>query len=259
MCLIFIALNDHPNYKLIVAANRDEFYQRRTAGAAFWNDHPDVLGGRDLEAMGTWMAVNRQGKISMVTNYRDLSNINPQAPSRGQLVSEFLINGETPARYLKALEPHGKEYNGFNLLVGNQDELFYYSNYQKGVMKVDAGFYGLSNHLLETPWPKVVRGKQKVKPLLEKDKVDPEQLLDVLYDIEQAPTDELPDTGIGLEREKALSSMFIKTPNYGTRCSTVVTVNQQNQLTFTERVYDVNDFSFKTNRFEFQISSHIMC
>src|SRR5688572_11425620 len=139
MCLIFISLNNHPTYKLIVAANRDEFYNRKTAPADFWEDYPSILGGRDLEAGGTWLGIARSGKISMVTNYRDPKNINPNAPSRGQLVSDYLLNDDTPARYLERLLPKAKQYNGFNLITGTQNELWYFSNYGNGIQHLNAG------------------------------------------------------------------------------------------------------------------------
>ena len=136
MCLIFLSLNDHPTYKLIVAANRDEFYNRKTAAASYWQDHPTLLGGRDLEASGTWMGMTTSGKISMLTNYRDPQNINPTAPSRGKLVSDFLIEDISADEYLCRIEPQGKKYNGFNLINGTVDELCYYSNYTEGIQKI---------------------------------------------------------------------------------------------------------------------------
>ncbi len=254
MCLIFLSLHTHPTYKLIVAANRDEFYNRKTAPAAYWEDHPGLLGGRDLEAMGTWMAMTKTGKIAMVTNYRDPNNINPKAPTRGKLVSDYLIHAVPPDRYLKDLEPRGKEYNGFNLIVGDQDELFYYSNYGQGVGKIENGFHGLSNHLLDTPWPKVTRVKDKFESILKAPKLQPGTLLDALYDEQRAPARELPETGVGAEWEQALSSMFIKTGSYGTRCSTAVLVDKQNEVSYSERVYNTGDFSSKTNTFQFRIN-----
>ena len=253
MCLIFVSQNNHPNYKLIVAANRDEFYARETAPAEFWPDYPHLLGGRDLEAGGTWMGMARNGKIAMITNYRDLKNILPSAPSRGHLVSEFLIGNVSAEAHLKEIENSGKRYNGFSLLAGSVDVLWYYSNYGNGVKRLNQGFFGLSNHLLDTPWPKVVRGKERLKPLLQKPVIDPDELFEFLYDEKIATDDKLPDTGIGLERERALSSMFIKTPNYGSRCSTVVMVDKKNHVTFTERVYDLKTFEYTTGRFEFNI------
>lgn len=254
MCLIFLSVKNHPAYKLVIAANRDEFYQRKTAPASFWFDHPSILGGRDLEASGTWMAVNKQGKISMVTNYRDISNINPNAPSRGQLVTDFLLNYDRPLDYLTQVEKKGKAYNGFNLVVGTADQLGYYSNYGKSVEELSPGLHGLSNHLLNTPWPKVVRGKEKMKVALSENDLKPAKLFELLSDDLTAPDDQLPDTGVGLERERMLSSMFIKSPNYGTRCSTVVLIDHSDNVYFSERVYDLKTFAYTSQVFEFKIS-----
>ncbi len=254
MCLIFFALNQHPAYKLIVAANRDEFYARKTAPASFWNDHPDIMGGRDLEASGTWMAMNKNGRISLVTNYRDPANINPNAPSRGQLVSNYLMNEETPSEYLSSLQSNAKQYNGFNLLVGSAEELWYLSNYREGIQKLKAGIYGLSNHLLDTPWPKVERGKRKFREIISTDTLEPEALLDFLRDDQRAADNQLPNTGVGIEHERALSAMFIKMQGYGTRCSTVVLVDKKNCVSYAERIYNVETFEYKTQLVEFQIT-----
>ncbi len=253
MCLIFLSINNHPTYKLIVAANRDEFYERKTLPAHFWEDYPNIVGGRDIQASGTWMAMSKQGKISMVTNYRDPLNINPKAPSRGQLVSDYLLSGDKPKEYLTTIEKKGKSYNGFNLLVGSADELYYYSNYRNVIEKIPAGLHGISNHLLNTPWPKVQKGMERMKTLLAADNLDPIKLFDLLYDDRTAPDEKLPDTGVSLERERMLSSMFIKSPNYGTRCSTVILVNHSNAILFSERVYDLNTFDHTSQTFQFEI------
>ena len=253
MCLIFISLNNHPNYKLILAGNRDEFYNRKTATANFWKDHQQILGGRDLEAGGTWLAMTKEGKVALVTNYRDPQNINAHAPSRGHLVSDFLIQDQRPDDYLQNISTNGKKYNGFNLIVGHPDELWYYSNYKTGIENLSPGFYGLSNHLLETAWPKVLRGKEKLKPILSNSIIDPEQLLNVLYDDQIATDDMLPNTGLPLERERALSSMFIKTEGYGSRCSTVVLIDRNNEALFSERVYEPGKFQYATQTFEFTV------
>ncbi len=253
MCLIFFSLKQHPAYKLIIAANRDEFYNRKTDPADFWKDQPNIVGGRDLEAQGTWMGITKSGKISMLTNYRDPKNIDPTAPSRGQLVSNYLEQDISPENYLKKIEPKASEYNGFNLLVGNPTEFFYLSNYKAGIDKITSGLHGLSNHLLETPWPKVSRGKQKFEQILKSENISSQQLFEFLYDGERAVDDQLPETGIGLERERALSSMFIKSPNYGSRCSTVILIGQENQVEFSERVYDLATFEYTTKTFRFNI------
>jgi uncharacterized protein with NRDE domain len=261
MCLIFLSLHLHKNYKLIIAANRDEFYARKTVAAEFWNDHPQIVGGRDLEAVkpdgtcGTWMAMNKNGRIAMVTNYRDLKNIRPQAPSRGHLVTDFLLSDEAPDKYLQAIEKDKNLYNGFNLIVGNSEKLFYLSNYKDGIVDIENGFHGLSNHLLDTPWPKVKHGKEKMKLLFGQVRIEPVKLLNGLYDDRQAPDEQLPDTGVGLERERMLSSMFIKSPNYGSRCSTVVTIDQNDHVEFIERVYDLKTFEFEDRDFKFEVLS----
>jgi uncharacterized protein with NRDE domain len=255
MCLIFLALNYHPEYKLIVAGNRDEFYNRRTAPATFWEDHPDVLAGRDLEGMGTWLGITKNGRISMLTNFRDPSNINPAAPSRGKLVSDFLVEQSDPEDYVNSVSVNGSLYNGFNLLTGTADSMWYYSNYGGKPEKLKSGLFGLSNHLLDTPWPKVVRGKQRVMNHLIHDVPDPDFLFKVLYDEDVAPDDLLPQTGLTIERERALSSMFIKTNGYGSRCTTVVMIDLNNNVYFGERVFDTTTFAYETRTYGFKITS----
>jgi uncharacterized protein with NRDE domain len=253
MCLIFLSLNNHPTYKLIVAANRDEFYKRKTTSADFWEDHPEIVGGRDLEASGTWMAMNTRGRISMVTNYRDLKNLKTKAPSRGALVLDFLVSNKTEKEYLQSILPVAHQYNGFNLLVGSPDSLWYLSNYKEGLEKINEGVHGLSNALLNTPWPKVEQGKSTFESVVQDLQIDPEVLFQLLYNEQRAPDDRLPDTGVGLERERMLSSMFIKSPDYGTRCSTVVLVNKNNQVLFVERTYNFRSFAYTTKQFTFTI------
>lgn len=252
MCLILFSINEHPDYKLVIAANRDEFYNRQTAAAAFWNDHPDLLAGRDLEAGGTWMGITRSGRISMLTNYRDPKNISPTAPSRGHLVSNFLVGNIDAEQYMQAVLPDASRYNGFNLVVGNTDHLWYLSNYQQGMYRIGPGIHGLSNHLLDSPWPKVERGTAQLKKLLET-KFTVDQLFELLYDDHIAADNLLPDTGIGVDRERALSSMFIKTNGYGSRCSTVILIDRNDRVQFAERVYDLKNFSWSVSNYDFII------
>jgi uncharacterized protein with NRDE domain len=249
MCLIFIALKNHSRYKLIVAANRDEFYERKTAAAAFWEDHPEILGGRDLEAFGTWLGMTKSGRICMVTNFRDLKNINPNAPSRGKLVTDFLLEKSTGEEYLKKVEPRAKKYNGFSLIAGTVDTLYYLSNHKEGLILLNSGLFGLSNHLLETPWPKVEKGKAEIQVLLKSPVIRPEDLFEVLSDDTISSDEQLPDTGVGLERERALSAAFIKSPGYGTRSSTVILVDYNNHVSFHERVYDPVTSGFSDQTF----------
>ncbi len=253
MCLIFLSVNSHPRYQLILAGNRDEFHSRPTAPAEFWKDSPEVLAGRDLLAKGTWLGVTRKGRVSLITNYRDPKKINPSAPSRGHLVSDFLTSTDSGEKYLLDVLSRGSMYNGFNLIVGTAKELWHYSNYGNGVQAVQRGFYGLSNALLDTPWPKVELGKSLLKPVLERNSVDPEAVFDVLYNDKPAGDDRLPDTGVGLEWERALSAMFIKSEKYGSRCSTLLLVDRNNRVQFSERVYDLVTFAHTTRHFEFDI------
>ena len=235
-------------------ANRDEFYERPTSKADFWDDHPDLLAGRDLEANGTWMGVTRQGRISMLTNYRDLANIKPNAPSRGHLVSDFLTAPFKPKNYLETLEQAGRKYNSYNIVLGTIDDLWYYSNEGERIYQLGSGVYGLSNHLLNTEWPKVTKGKEKLEHLLSSDDFGPSNLFDAMFDDNIAPDNQLPDTGVGLERERWLSSMFIKSPKYGTRCSSAIMVDNDNNLQFVERTYDLNTFDFTEVNKKFKIS-----
>lgn len=259
MCLIFFSLNQHPTYKLILAGNRDEFYGRKTAPANFWDRHPHIVGGCDLEAVqpdgtcGTWMGLSKTGKLAFITNFRDPKNINPQAPSRGKLVSDFLVGDYGAEHYMRDILSRAPLYNGFNLVVGDTNQLYYLSNYQNAITKLTSGFYGLSNHLLDTPWPKVTRGKAALAEEIKRSEMNVENLFSILRDEARAADDQLPDTGIGLDRERALSSMFIKTNGYGTRCSTVILVKKSGEVTFEERTYDLTDFSFTARQFEFTL------
>jgi uncharacterized protein with NRDE domain len=255
VCLIFISLKEHSQYKLIVAANRDEFYNRKTAPADFWPDQQNILGGRDLEAGGTWLGISRNGRVSMITNYRDPLNIRANAPSRGHLVSDYLAGDAASFEYMQKLVPHAKEYNGFNLITGSPDQLHYFSNYGDGITTMDKGLFGLSNHLLDTPWPKVKKGKEYFRDILSQPFTSAD-LFQLLYDEQIAADDLLPDTGVGLERERYLSAMFIKSPGYGTRCSTVILVDYTNQVSFSERVYDLSTFAFSEKSFTFKIQGH---
>lgn len=253
MCLIFIGLKHHPKYKLIVAANRDEFYDRPTAPASFWEDHPEILAGRDLEAKGTWLGMTKSGRICMVTNFRDPKNIHAHAPSRGKLVTDFLLDNTTGEKYLEKLMPHAKKYNGFSLIAGTVDSLYYYSNYKDGIILLNSGLFGLSNHLLETPWPKVEKGKVRIQELFKSSVIMVEDLYGVLSDETISSDAHLPDTGVGLEFERALSAAFIKSPGYGTRSSTVVMVDYNNHVSFYERVYNPEDSGFSYYGFQYTI------
>ncbi len=254
MCLILFAWRMHEKFPLILAANRDEFYERPSVPAAFWDDAPDILAGRDLKRGGTWLGISRTGWLAAVTNYRDPTSLKQDAPSRGELVSDYLRGRENPETYLRRLEPRAPRYNGFSLLMGNGSELVYFSN-RGGAYRLTPGIHGMSNHLLDTPWPKVTRGKQALEALLlSKNDPSPEALLALLASRSRPPDESLPETGVGLEWERVLSPLFIESPTYGTRCSTVLLIDGEGVVTFVERVFNGGSEPRLTSRFDFRIT-----
>ena len=238
MCLIIFAYKHHSQYPLILAANRDEFYERPTSKAHFWDDHPEVLGGRDMKYGGTWMGLTRSGRFAAVTNFRDRTEFREHPLSRGLMVKDFLTSSDTPETYLQRIIPMKGEYNGFNLLLGDLNSLVYYSNRSPAMKILKPGVYGLSNHLLDTPWPKVTNTRQAFTRIVERPgTLDVESLSGILHIQTQARDNELPDTGFGLEWERILSSPFIVTPTYGTRTSTMVLLDTNGNTQFTERSF----------------------
>lgn len=238
MCLILFAYKAHPNYPLILAANRDEFYARPTQRAHWWEEYPGIFAGKDLKAGGTWMGIHRSGRIAALTNYRDLSLPQKDGPSRGELVTNFLLDDGGTERYLASVQNVGHLYNGFNLLVGNADDLWWYSNEAEHIKKIQPGIHGLSNHLLNTSWPKVDKGKVGLEDIISKQEiVSAEPLFSLLRDQEIAADAALPDTGISIEMERMLSAMFISSESYGTRVSTVLMVDKNGLFTFEERAF----------------------
>ena len=240
MCLITFSYKAHPNFKLIVAANRDEFYKRPTRAAQFWEEEqlPNILAGKDLKANGTWMGVSKSGKWGALTNYRDPSNIKENAPTRGDLVLDFLKSNDSEPIYLQKVQETAQDYNGFNLLIGSKDSLYHFSNENNLITEVKPGIHGVSNALLDTNWPKLDRAKKELKEVTSKASFSKEDLFSILKNSETAPDDKLPSTGIPYEWEKAVSSIFIKTENYGTLCSTLLLVDYDGNAEFTERRYD---------------------
>lgn len=254
MCLIVFTNNCHENYKLIFAANRDEFYNRPTGQAGFWSDHTDLLAGKDLQAGGTWMGITKQGRFAAITNFRDLKTHKDDAPSRGNITLNFLINDIHPEDYYNELKTDLHIFNGFNLILGSIDELYYFSNKIDGIKKIESGVHGISNALLNTPWQKVEKSKQHLKKLIDQQEIHPWEVLNILNDTTIAKDDELPDTGVGLELERLLSPVFIKTEKYGTRCSTVVMVDKENNVKFVEKSYFNGIGTFSNKEFNFSIN-----
>jgi uncharacterized protein with NRDE domain len=239
MCLAVFALDCHPRYRIILAANRDEFHDRLTLPAAFWEDFPRILAGRDQLCGGTWLGITKDGRLAAVTNFRDPAhNLDTPRFSRGTLTVGFLTETVPPRTYLEGVCAKRADYNGFNLIVADREELWYYSNRDDTApQRIAPGIHGLSNHLLDTPWPKVTTSKAYLERLIRDDRVSPKTLLELLSDATPFPDHQLPDTGVGRERERMLSPRFIAGDSYGTRCSTVILVEREGGIQFIERSY----------------------
>jgi len=238
MCLILFSYKLHSNYRLILAANRDEFYNRPTASLDYWPDHPAVLAGRDLKGNGTWLGITQSGRLAAITNYREPAAHMKNAPSRGMLISDFLTGNASPEHYLKAVSKKREVYNGFNLIAGDPSGLYYYSNRARRVRQLRPGLYGISNHLIDTAWPKIQRGKGLLKgQLCGREKIDIEKIWGILADRSLPADTALPDTGVGLEWERILAPLFIRSPDYGTRSSSIVLMEYSGQITFMERTF----------------------
>lgn len=254
MCLILFAYDCHPQYQLVVAANRDEFYKRPTLPANFWPDNPDILAGKDLREGGTWTGITTAGRFAALTNYRDPSSYKREAPSRGHLVQKYLAGNMEPEAYIDNLPDGGAAYNGFNLLLGTPASLYYYSNRERITRRVEKGIHGLSNSLLDVPWPKVVKGTRALENIMQNDNISAESLFAMLADREQPDDRDLPETGVGLEMERILAPAFVISPNYGTGLSTVILVDRENNIQFWERSY-INRNPDTWNEVYFEVKS----
>ncbi len=235
MCLILIAHQLTEQRPLLVLANRDEFYARSTAAAEPWNECPELIAGRDLVSGGSWFGV-RGSRWASVTNIREgIKSNHHSTRSRGWLVRDYLLGNDSPQDFLAGMTEQASEYAGFNLLLGDGDELWYSANRNVPGRRLEPGIYGLSNHILDTPWPKVVHGKQAMHELLTKPQLDRDSAFAILSDTTIAPDTELPDTGVPLEWERALSAAFITKNHYGTRCSTLLSRFSDDKHLFIER------------------------
>lgn len=238
MCLIVFAWQVIPGMPLIAAGNRDEFYDRPASAANWWDDYPQVFAGRDLQGGGTWLGVTREGRFAALTNIRAPSERREDAPSRGALVSNFLAGRMTAQEYVTDLAAQSDPFNGFNLLVGDREQLIWYSNRgqadARNGLPLAPGIYGLSNDLLDTPWPKVVRTKAQFASLLCQGASE-DAYFEMLTDTTRASDCRLPKTGVGVELERLLSSVCIESPTYGTRVSTLVRLHESNAAVLSER------------------------
>ena len=259
MCLIAFAWNAHPDYRLIVGANRDEWHDRPAAPAAWWADFPQILAGRDLKAGGTWMGVTRTGRFGAITNFRDPSDKNSTARSRGELVTAFLSGDATPSAFLLETKQHAHAYNGFNLVVGDRSSLAYFSSRDQAIQILGPGVYALSNHMLNEPWPKVIVAKSALEALLQikmSEEARRMAIYKLLSDDQKAPDSTLPVTGVGIEWERVLSPALIVTEKYGTRASTIVSLANDGRTSFEEHIRAPDGSVGHVAQFNFELLSN---
>jgi uncharacterized protein with NRDE domain len=251
MCLLVFAWRFHPKYRLILAANRDELYRRPTQEMHWWPDAPSVLAGRDLQAGGSWLGISRGGRLAAVTNYREELQKRPPGKSRGELVSGFVGGQESALRYCKDLKADA--YSGFSLLANDEDTMCFMSNRGDATRILDPGVYGLSNAKLDTPWPKLVRCRTALAALIEHDAVNPNALLQLLADTRPAPASEIDNEHLPFDVARAVSAPFIMTETYGTRCTTVVLIDNDGRALVMERRFD--DAGKKSGDSEFRFDT----
>lgn len=251
MCLIALNIGQHPDYPLILAANRDEFHARPTQAAHWWPDKPDILGGRDLQAGGTWLALHRNGRFATVTNFRDAAPPASILLSRGHLVTGFLESRLEPRDYLETIRESA--YAGFNLIVGTVNEVAYLSNREEGIRVLTPGTHGLSNALLDGPWHKVERSKTGLASLVAAGEIDETRLLRMMDDRGKAPVAEVETGRLDFKTAHAVTAPFIVMPDYGTRCTTVVLADNNGNWHFTERRFDPAGRQSGESKFSFSL------
>jgi uncharacterized protein with NRDE domain len=237
MCLILLGYKVSKKYPLILAANRDEFFGRPTAPMHFWQDNSSILAGKDLDQGGTWFGVKKKGTFAALTNYRDPTSIKQKAPSRGEIIVKFLEYKKLTEIHFDAFKKQSNFYNGFNLVFGDKEKLFWFSNLNNKIEKIKPGIHGISNRFLNTPWPKVTSGKKALKQMISKD-FTINSLFSLLTDQSIPDDTRLPHTGVGIEWERILSPLFIRSEIYGTRSSTIMLMDQNGNIEVAERTYN---------------------
>jgi uncharacterized protein with NRDE domain len=253
MCLLLFAWMNHPRYRLVVAANRDEFHDRPAAPLGWWASNDCLLAGRDLRAGGTWIGVTRSGRFGAVTNFRGIDGSPAaDAPSRGGLVPDYLAGEATPGGFLKKLNGTSAAFAGFNLLAGDRESLHYLSNRDSaGPQRLKPGTYGLSNHALDTPWPRLVRARERFEDALVADSPDLGNLFQLLADREPAAGAAFPGSELPRDLERAMSAPFVLHERYGTRCSTVLLAGHDGRMVAAERRFDAAGNLTGATRLEF--------
>lgn len=249
MCLVAFSWKNHSKFPLIIRANRDEFFKRPTQKIHLWES--GFYGGKDLKSGGTWLGVNPNGRWSLLTNYRDFNQSRKAEISRGKLVQNFLESTKHPFSFLEGIRANQEKYDGFNLLVSDADQLFYYSNFGENIEEVKPGVHGLSNGLLDEPWPKVELAKAQMKEKLESHLL-PDDLFEILNSTSTFPLETLPNTGVSKEMEIGLSPQFIRLgEDYGTVSSTLVLLDEFGKVTLKERTFQPDYRKFTDEKIEF--------
>ena len=255
MCILFIAVKQHPNYPLIIAANRDEFHKRPTMSSHFWENQANLLAGKDLIAGGSWMGINKNGKIAALTNIRAPGKEREHAISRGELVANYLKEDFSEQDYLATLQTSHENYNGYNLLFGDVNNLQVYNSFENTSYGLINGVYGLSNASLNSPWPKLDAGRKALADYCRQSgDLHYEHLFDLLKNDEAASDEELPKTGVPIDWERKLSSIFISSDDYGTRSSTILLVDNEMQCLWEERSFDASTNMTEQKEFKFSLS-----
>lgn len=256
MCLLAFNWNNHPEYRLIMVANRDEFFERPSQPIHHWPS--GIFAGKDLRAGGTWLGMHSNGRFAALTNVRDMRNIKSNPKSRGNLVRDFLEGNMDCLSYLSQIEGEKDAFEGFNLLVSDGQQLYYLSNYHEGVRELTPGIYGLSNALLETPWPKLTLAKSNLSRKIEEGDFQKENLMGILHSKEIAPDHELPDTGLGLQRERLMSCQFISAKGiYGTINTTVLLWKHNGEVEMRERTFDQPAGTHFDTEIKFEVNSFL--
>lgn len=254
MCVLAFAWRMHERFPVVMAGNRDEFHDRPSAPADWWEDQPDLLAGRDLREGGTWMGLTRRGRFAVVTNIREQADLgDARFRSRGGLVTDFLTSTLSPDAWVADVDI--REYRGFNLVFGDLHQAFYLSNRDVSLAAIKPGIYGLSNHLLDTPWPKLVKTRDGLDRCLDGETPNVNGMFRVLADQQRADDASLPATGVPLEWERQLSSVFIVHPVYGTRASTVMMVDHAGEAYLEERGFEASGEIQESRRFEFSLEA----
>lgn len=259
MCLVLVSFHQSAQYPVVIASNRDEFLERPTRAAHFWDDQKDLVAGRDLKEGGTWLAATRKGRFAALSNYRDPTRSLKDKRSRGLIIPDCLTSLLPTETQLVRLLLDADHYNDFNLILGSPKELYYYSNFNRSVLSLAPGAYGVSNHHLDSPWPKLKEARYRFEKIVAQSGKDwprqdwVEQVFSVMRDTQQAKDEQLPSTGVSLEWERRLSSIFIEGKEYGTRTTTVMFLTKDGKAMVEERTYDGNPNVFSKARFDFEL------